>query len=145
MFDGVRWTYSYDLTDKVYIGDTTCTVTSVTKVENENTTYVVEPVSVGTYSVKDNIITGSTSYDDIIVLGYEKVHVRNNNNILRSDMYSAEHYFAKGETYTFTGINLGVELNFSVYKNYYKPIDVSVYANSLKIDGLVLNNLLNVI
>lgn len=145
VFDGVRWTYSYDLTDKVYIGDTTCTVTSVTKVENENTTYVVEPVSVGTYSVKDNIITGSTSYDDIIVLGYEKVHVRNNNNILRSDMYSAEHYFAKGETYTFTGINLGVELNFSVYKNYYKPIDVSVYANSLKIDGLVLNNLLNVI
>lgn len=140
--DGV-WVYNYPLVSNAYITAVGSTVTSITMIENEHMTYVSQPSSVSPYSVTNNVLSGAAaSLNDVISLGYEKVQVRNANNLLRGAMYSAEHDFKLDETYTFTGMNLGNIDKFKKYGENYLPIELSVYTDSLTISGLDVGRLL---
>lgn len=141
LIDGV-WTYSQPVVDNVYI-DTNGRVTNVTVIDETNTTYVATPKTVSPYTITDNVISGNTTLNDIIVYGSEKVQVRNDNNLLRAVMYSAEHYLETGTTYSFRGLNLGSIDTMIEYRNYYQPIPISTFENGLLISGNNIRVLLN--
>lgn len=137
------WVYGFPMVDGMYIGVVGGTVTNITTISEENTTYVSQPKSISPYSIRNNVLSGSAAnMNDIISIGYEKVEVRNANNLLRGVMYSAEHDFKLNTTYSFNGINLG---NYDMLKRYTQnsyTIDLSVYTDSLQVSGNDIKNIL---
>ncbi|EMR6008870.1 hypothetical protein WJW27_005741, partial [Escherichia coli] len=130
------WVYEYPVVDSMYIDVADATITNITTISEENTTYVAQPLSVSHYNVRNNVLSGSAANtSDIISIGYEKVEVRNANNLLRGVMYSAEHDFKHDTTYSFDGINLGGYDKFKRYTQNSYTIDLSVYTNSLRVRG----------
>lgn len=135
------WTYSYPVVDNVYINRSS-SATNITVLNDQEVTYVAKPKTLSPCTILNNKITGSTSLDDIISIGYEKVKVGNAQNILRAVLYSAEHNFVTGQTYAYLGLNLGSFDKFTEYRNYYAPIPYNIFANGLLISGSNISVLL---
>lgn len=136
------WSYNRPLQDDVFIMAAQPTLTVLTVNSEEETTYVSQPKTVSSYSITNGVLSGSADLNDVVVLGYEDVTVRNGNNVLRGSNSTAEHYFVDGVTYTFTGINIGNDDDRHEYRNQYSPIPLSSYSTSLRINGTDVQTLL---
>jgi hypothetical protein len=67
------WVYGFPMVDGMYIGVVGGTVTNITTISEENTTYVSQPKSISPYSIRNNVLSGSAAnMNDIISIGYEK-------------------------------------------------------------------------
>lgn len=136
------WGYSQALTDGVFIASVQPKLTVVKYVPEEITTYVAVPKTVSPYSITNGVISGSATFGEDVMLGYEDVTVRYENNVLRGSNGTAEHYFEKDVTYNFTGINIGDFDKLVEYKEYYIPIPLSTYSTSLSVSGTDVKTLL---
>lgn len=139
------WQYAQPVVNNTFIKEVGCSVINITTVEDEAITYVAKPRSISPYIITDSTLSGAAAQnDDIIVVGYEKVQVRNTDRLLRGVMYSAEHNFTKGTSYSFNGLNLGSIDKFTQYQNFYPPIPLDTFRNGLSITGTDIENLLNI-
>lgn len=132
---GENWYYSKPLLDDVYINSDS-TVTVLTKSSLSDNTYVSTPKAVGDVSITNDQVTFTgVSVDDVLSVDIEQMLVRDNNFVVRSYNGTGEMYYAKDQTYTSTGLNLGSDEEQEMYGSGYDLIPMSTYTKSIVISG----------
>lgn len=136
------WLYSKPMVDDTYIS-TDCTVTVLFK-SFDNFTYVSTPKSADDATILNGTVSmNGIAFDDVISIRAEQVLVRTNDSILRGYNGTAEYYYAKDQSYTFTSLNLGSGDNIVEYGSGYELIPETSYTGSLVVDGVTVGKLLN--
>lgn len=141
--DTGTWSYSHPLVDDVFI-NTNSTVTVVFKSSLDDNTYVSTPKRAGELSIVDNVVTMTGIVkEDVLSTSAEQLLVRNNNYVVREYNGTANYYYAKGQTYTMTALNLDKMVNIKEYADGYEIIPMTSYTDSLVVNGNTINSLLN--
>ena len=139
---GDQWLYNKPVVDNMYI-NTNSTVTVLFKNITDNETHVSKPVHVAPMTLTDGVITmAGIQEGDVICADAEQMLVRANNVVLRSYNGTVQYESTPGQTYSYTALNLGQVPKIELYGSGSPLIPISVYADSLVIDGNTISELL---